>query len=144
MDSASAPRVLILEDDPYRIERFRAVLESIDRPAGFRIWSSAAKMINDLDAYLPAAGLISLDHDLEPRPGEFEDPGDGMDVVRFLTTRQPSCPVIVHSSNLERAAVMVRDLTAAGWQTTRVIPLPEQWIENDWASAVRQAMKTSL
>ena len=95
--------LLMLEDDNERIERFRAALKSLDPAMPLIVWRSARKMIAEVERYLPTARLISLDHDLEPVEGETEDPGDGIDVARFLAERPPACPVIVHSSNGRRS-----------------------------------------
>ena len=47
----------------------------------------------EVETYLPSARLISLDHDLEPQPGEPPDLGDGMVVARALASRRViPCP----------------------------------------------------
>ncbi len=73
--------ILILEDDPRRVERFLAAIKIIDNTINIRVWSNARIMIQEVDAYLPEARLISLDHDLIPTRDDIEDPGDGLDVA---------------------------------------------------------------
>ena len=94
--------VLILEDDLSRIERFKAVLNNIETDFELKVWRNAKKMIRELDGYLKTCILISLDHDLNPIRASGPDPGDGLDVARFLALRTPVCPIIVHSSNIIR------------------------------------------
>src|SRR5271170_2841088 len=95
LDSA----ILILEDDDARIARFTTILNGIAPNTPVIYWRSAWKMIRDLAPYLPNARLISLDHDLDPEAENSEDPGDGLDVAKFLAEQQPKCPIIVHTNN---------------------------------------------
>lgn len=114
--------LLMLEDDAERIERFTAVLRAIDPACPLVIWRSARKMLGEVDEFLPSCRLISLDHDLEPQPGDDEDPGDGIDVARSLAERPPVCPVIVHSSNGARSDWMMGEFELGGWDHHRVAP----------------------
>src|SRR4051794_35398727 len=88
--------LLMLEDDRERIVRFTAALKAVDPSVPLVIWRSAKTMIREVEPFLASARLISLDHDLEPWDGDVEDPGDGIDVAKFLAERSPVCPVIVH------------------------------------------------
>lgn len=59
-------------------------------------------MIAWLTNNLSSVTLISLDHDLGPnreRKGEVFDPGIGREVVDFLVSQKPTCPVIIHTTN---------------------------------------------
>lgn len=134
--------LLMLEDDAERIERFTATLGAIAPAMPLLVWRSAVRMIREVDAYLPAARLISLDHDLEPVEGD-EDPGDGIDVARYLAERRPVCPVIVHSSNGTRSDWMIGEFELGGWEYRRVAPLGDDWIESYWGSVVRDFLKRS-
>lgn len=89
-------------------------------------------MIADLTAAFPAVRLISLDHDLERAEGAVTDPGEGLEVAKFLAEREPICPVIVHSSNRVRSDWMLGELELGGWDVHRVAPLGDDWIEVDW------------
>src|SRR5262245_446384 len=69
--------LLILEDNAERIARFHAVLAGLAPGLPARLWRNAYRMLEDLPTVLPAATLISLDHDLDPEDGEADDPGTG-------------------------------------------------------------------
>jgi hypothetical protein len=130
--------VLILEDDLTRISRFKSVLNSIDANLGVKVWRNAGKMIKELDSYIQTAILISLDHDLEPIEPGGQDPGDGLDVARFLVSRTPVCPLIIHSSNISRSEIMAGVLELESWVVKRVAPIGDDWIEVEWASFAKQ------
>jgi hypothetical protein len=97
-------------------------------------------MIREAEPFLPSARLISLDHDLEPWDGDVEDPGDGIDVAKFLAERPPVCPVIVHTSNGPRADWMIGEFELGGWRYKRVAPIGEDWIEAYWRVVVRKLL----
>jgi hypothetical protein len=132
--------ILLLEDDPDRLRRFAAVLNQIAPALEVRTWRSARLMLAELPDCLTAARLISLDHDLSPWEGDHDDPGDGVEVVKFLVTHAQPCPVIIHSSNRERSDWMAGDLELAGWNYRRVAPLGEDWIEAYWAAVARRCL----
>lgn len=131
--------LLILEDDRDRIDRFTATLRVIAPSTPLIVWRSAARMIREVEPLLLSARLISLDHDLELSEGE-DDPGDGIDVARFLASRPPACPVIVHSSNGTRSDWMMGEFELGGWRYRRVAPLGEDWIEAYWGAVVGQIL----
>jgi hypothetical protein len=135
--------ILILEDNADRVRRFRTVLARIAPALPVQLWRSARVMVRELEPFLAKAVLLSLDHDLDPLDGDVEDPGDGLDVVKFLAERQPVCPVIVHSSNGPRADWMMGDLELAGWAYWRVAPLGEDWIEQSWRRVARRLLRPS-
>ncbi len=134
------PAVLMLEDDPERIERFTLALKRIDPALTLRVWHNALQIIEEANVYLPAARLISLDHDLEPWPDEPCDPGDGVMVVKALTLHRQRCPVIIHSSNGARSDWMAGDFELAGWNYRRVAPIGERWIEEYWRAVARDLL----
>jgi len=128
-------KILILEDDIERVGQFQQMLgESWES----YVWNNAHKMIIELPQYLNEADLISLDHDLYTLDEDNNDPGDGVMVAKWLETQKPSCPVIIHSSNTERSRWMLGYLELGGWQTKRVAPIGEDWIETLWISAVKE------
>jgi hypothetical protein len=133
--------ILILEDDRERIERFTAALRDIVPSIPLIVWRSASRMIREVEPFLPAARLISLDHDLEPGEGETEDPGEGIDVARFLAARPPVCPVIIHSSNGSRSDWMIGEFELGGWKYKRVAPIGDDWIESYWRAVVSKLLK---
>ncbi|MBX9737130.1 MAG: hypothetical protein K2X32_09415 [Phycisphaerales bacterium] len=125
------PLVLLLEDDRNRVDRMRAALgPQVD----LRVWSSARRMIDECAPLLDAAALISLDHDLESVDGD--DPGDGVEMAKYLVTTQKVLPVIIHTSNAERGRWMVGEFELAGWPLRRVLPFGERWIETEWLAEV--------
>lgn len=130
--------VLMLEDDAERIARFAADLRRADPSLHLVVWRSARRMLGELAGRLPTARLVSLDHDLEPDPA---DPGDGLDVARWLADRLPVCPVIVHTSNGLRGDAMMGELELGGWPRRRVLPLGDDWIEADWYRVVRRLLR---
>src|SRR5438067_171623 len=119
--------LLMLEDNAERVQRFTAALRAIAPELPLLIWRDAKVMIREVGPLLSSARLISLDHDLEP-PDDGPDPGDGLEVVKFLVAQPVLCPVILHSSNGERSRWMAGEFELAGWRHWRVVPLGDDWI----------------
>src|SRR3954453_14484557 len=111
-----APVVLMLEDDPERLDRFEMVAGKL----GVELiwWPDARAMIAEVGPLLPTAALVSLDHDLMPI--HDIEPGDGLDGAKHLA---PLCPVIIHTSNRLRGDAMEGELDLAGWTYHRVAPI---------------------
>ncbi len=84
---------------------------------------------------MDTCGLICLDHDLNPVVGEG-DPGDGLDLARFLAPLRLACPVLIHSSNGDRATRMVGEFQLQDWHVETVLPLGADWIEKYWRERV--------
>lgn len=135
--------ILMLEDDPARVARFAAVLAALNPVVRLVVWRDAHRMIREVEALLPAAKLVSLDHDLEPEPGH-PDPGDGLDVARFLAAQPVVRPVIIHTSNGERGDRMAGTFELARWRTRRVAPLGDDWVEVDWRAIVRRVLRRAV
>jgi hypothetical protein len=133
--------LLMMEDNADRIQRFTTTLRSIDSSLPFHVWRNAWSMIREMDAFLPAACLISLDHDLEPGEGNSDDPGTGWDLTKHLAALTPSCPIIMHTSNSERATWMMGEFEIGGWPFHRVAPIGDDWIEQDWRLLVQRLVK---
>jgi len=132
--------ILILEDDETRITRFTTILNEITPDTPVIYWRNAWKMIRESAPYLPNARLISLDHDLNPEAENSEDPGDGLMVAKFLAGQRPQCPIIVHTSNEDRARMMIGEFELAGCNARRVAPLGVDWIEDYWADVVQSLL----
>jgi hypothetical protein len=98
-------------------------------------------MIREAPPLLRAARLISLDHDLDPEDGSSDDPGTGWDLTKVLAELAPCCPVIIHTSNGERATWMMGEFHLCGWEYHRIAPIGDDWIENDWRRLVRRLLK---
>ena len=133
--------LLMLEDDAERITRFRAILAEIAPTLPLRIWRDAHVMIAEMDTLLPFTTLISLDHDLEPEMSTSTDPGTGWDLAQVLAERPPICPIILHTSNSDRATWMTGAFDMGGWKVYRVPPLGDDWIEFDWRRLVRRILR---
>lgn len=131
------PILLMLEDNAERLDRFRAIVAKLD--VELISWPEAHAMIAEMGQFLHAAVLISLDHDLEPI--STRDPGDGLDVARHLATLQPTCPIIIHTSNGIRGDLMEGELELAGWTYHRVAPIGDDWIEVDWFVVAKRALR---
>jgi hypothetical protein len=132
--------LLILEDNAKRIQRFTDALRGIDPNLPLLVWRDAHAMVREVGQHLPKAKLISLDHDLDPVEGGT-DPGDGLEVAEFLVAQPVACPVIIHSSNTERAQWMAGKFELAGWQCRQVAPLGDDWIEGVWCRLVKRLLK---
>jgi hypothetical protein len=131
--------ILILEDSHDRIQRFERVIRALDPAMPFRVWQDALSMVREVGDHIAAAHLISLDHDLIPLP-DGSDPGDGLDVAKFLAAQPIIRPVIVHTSNGERGRMMMGELQYAGWVCERIAPFGDDWIEREWAGVVRRIL----
>ena len=133
--------LLMLEDNAERLQRFIATLRQVDPGLSLRVWRNAHRMIEELGTHLPTARLISLDHDLDPEQDSQDDPGTGWELAKALAALPPVCPVIIHTSNGERATWMCGEFELGGWRCYRVPPLGDDWIERDWRRMVRRLLK---
>ena len=133
--------ILILEDNDERIAAFQETAALLGEDFALNVWRDAPSMIAECEEFFPAAALISLDHDLNPMPGATMDPGTGLDVARFLGDFLPVCPVLLHSSNVERVYSMLNELRFAGWTVDRVGPLGSDWIQTSWRKAARRFLE---
>jgi hypothetical protein len=131
--------LLMLEDDDERVQRFAAALRAVDPALPLMVWRDARVMVREVGRHLPAARVISLDHDLEPPEGG-PDPGDGLEVVKYLVSQPVVRPVIIHTSNGERSGWMAGEFDLAGWRHWRVAPLGDDWIEVDWRRLVKRLL----
>ena len=131
--------ILILEDSHDRIQRFERVIRQLVPAMPFHVWHDAPSMVREVGALIAGARLVSLDHDLMTLP-DGSDPGDGLDVARFLAAQSIIRPVIVHTSNGERGRMMMGELQYAGWVCERVTPFGDDWIERGWVGVVARIL----
>jgi hypothetical protein len=124
------------EDNTDRIKRFTETIRTVDSDLQLVVWKDAHAMVREIGLHLAKSRLICLDHDLEAIEGAG-DPGDGLLLVRFLISQPIIRPVIIHSSNFERSSLMERELKQARWPISRVVPIGDDWIEEDWRRTVR-------
>jgi ADP-ribosylglycohydrolase len=132
--------ILILEDNDERIAAFRKTVTALGDGFELKVWQDAPSMIAECEAFFPNTALISLDHDLNPMPGATADPGTGLDVAKFLADFLPACPVLIHSSNTDRAYSMQNELRFSHWVVDRVGPIGTDWIGTSWLRKVREMM----
>jgi len=130
--------ILILEDNDERIAAFQRAVAALGDCFEMRVWRDAHSMIAECESFFPSAVLISLDHDLNPLAGATVDPGTGLDVAKFLAECRPACPVIIHSTNADRAHSMHNELRFADWVADRVGPIGTDWIETIWLRKARE------
>ena len=135
--------ILILEDNEDRIRSFQSAVKSLGENFSVRIWFDAPNMIADLPSILNQACLISLDHDLNPQPNITADPGTGLEVAEFLAKQEPICPVLIHSTNHEKAWSMHNELRFAGWLVDRIGPIGDDWIQCLWLPKVKSLLQMS-
>ena len=136
----AAQKLLMLEDNGERLERFEVALRGIDPRIELKTWNAAELMIREAQIFLQSASLISLDHDLDSLP-DGSDAGDGLMVAKWLVSQPIVRPVIIHTSNGERSVWMEGEFDLAGWRTVRVAPIGDDWIETDWSRAVRRLLR---
>jgi len=132
--------ILILEDNDERVAAFERAVAALGDGFEAKVWRDAPSMCAGCEAYFPTAALISLDHDLNPAPGSKIDPGTGLDVARYLADFIPVCPLVIHSSNTDRAYSMQNEFRFAGWMADRVGPIGSDWIETSWLRHVRELL----
>ena len=136
----SGKLILILEDNEDRIRNFQSAVKSLGGNISERIWFDAPNMIADLSSVLNQACLISLDHDLNPQPNVTADPGTGLEVAEFLAKQKPICPVLIHSTNYEKAWSMHNELRFSNWQVDRVGPIGDDWVQCLWLPKVKSLL----
>jgi hypothetical protein len=137
--------IAILEDDERRIQAMRQILRQKLPKWSSHFFDNAPDMIVWLKEALLKVSLISLDHDLgqnRERNGEIFDPGIGRNVVDFLVTQKPICPVIIHTTNMIGGEGMKYVLSQAGWYYERVVPFGDiEWIEDLWIKKLLATIK---
>lgn len=139
-----AHKIAILEDNIDRQAVMRRCLADRFYTFDAHFFDEAGEMIRFLDRHLTETLVISLDNDLELKPGSdgrMIDPGAGVDVAEYLAGQPAVCPVVIHTTNTAAAEMMTTALDAAGWLTKRVIPFDDMtWIESDWFFVIRRAL----
>ena len=131
---------MILEDKPEHKAEFERLAPTLGEEFEVLIWDDANRMRNECERFLSRAALISLEHDLDPKPGACIDPGNGLDMARFLAEKPPVCPVIVHTSNTDRSFSILNELRFADWRVDRVGQVGQQWIEKYWTLKAKELL----
>ena len=133
--------ILILEDNAERLRDFERAVSQLGPSLHLRTWRDTKLMMAECHDVLHDAVLISLDHDLNKEKPDSSDPGDGLDVARFLARLPAICPVILHTSNTERVWSMHNEFRFGGWQAERVMPLGPNWVEQSWLPMARRLVE---
>jgi hypothetical protein len=127
-----------MEDRVVAFQAAIAQLPSVEIVA----WRDARIMIRDLPEHLPTTSLISLDHDLLPKKGGFDNPGTGLDVCKFLAKQKPMCPILLHTANYVKVWSMMNELSFSKWEIHRTPPvgMQEFWIETVWLTRIKMLL----
>src|SRR3989339_736564 len=118
-------KVLLLEDDPFRMQAFQEVLVAAD--IDHTMCADPIDFILELVTNAEDIQAISLDHDLSriERPCGSLTFECGCAVVAVMKRIKPFCPVILHSQNEFAAATMTTALREAAWNVAVVTDPPE-------------------
>ena len=134
--------VVLLEDDERRAAAMAARLRDRFPAYSVRVWSNSRELCEALPEIWDDVALISLDHDLAVESGDdgrLVDQGDGLEVAEHLARRDPTFPVLLHSTNGDAVERMDRLLRKRGWETARVTPFNDlEWIHQAWWPAARR------
>ena len=137
--------IAILDDEPIRIEAMCQQIIQRFTNLEHKTFDNAPDMIQWLKDSLEDVVVMSLDHDLGPnreRSGEVFDPGIGRDVVNFIESHKPTCPIIVHTTNHFGGEGMQYALEDAGWKVERIVPSSElTWITGRWINVVTELIE---
>jgi len=109
--------ILILEDNEERIGAFQKAVAALGPDFELKIWREAPTMCAECEQYLSRAALISLTYGSYPKPFD-----NGLCAAKFLAEARPVCPVLVHSSETDRASLIENELKSANWIVERVHP----------------------
>ena len=135
--------LLLLEDNAERIAAFEAVIPELGSDWRMQVWRDAPTMLAECQDYFTNTHLISLDHDLNPQPGAAVDPGTGLEVAKLLASHFPFCPIIIHSTNADRAWSMHNELRFGGWTVERFGPIGDDWFRKLWLPKARELLASS-
>jgi hypothetical protein len=119
----------MLEDNDERIAAFQKTIgrpgTALNRRSGATRPSSAQNARN-ISTLRP---LISLDHDLIPARRAQLDRGRGLDPAQFHAASGAGWPVIIHSTDADRAYSRHNKLRIAGWAAEQVVPIGTDWVQ---------------
>lgn len=131
--------IFILEDNPSRLSAMLKVLADLFPTIPIHTEPSAPAAIAWLQSHQPHLTLICLDHDLLPPTPTSPDPGTGRDVANHLASQPPTCPIIIHTTNIPAGDGMLFTLQQAHWPTFRVHPHNDNtWVTTDWKHCLTQ------
>jgi CheY-like chemotaxis protein len=118
------------------------VLDAVLTGLAIHIEDAERSAIEWLTAHQVDVDLISLDHDLDSvdrRECPPVDHGCGRPVADFIASREPTCPVIIHTSNAVAGDGMHYELKRGKWPVSRVYPRDHhEWITTDWRREIER------
>ena len=137
------PRILLIEDDPHRIEIFRKLVAGsefvlIEAKSGGRAMGILRKGMTD--------GIVGvcLDNDLEKQClTESDQSLSGTKLISAISLSIPrSAPILIHSMNASQPPAMERRLTSYGFSVTRIHMVAlTQTSFNEWLQEVRDNLE---
>lgn len=115
------PRILLIEDDPLRIEKIQNWLKDTDFVMIEASSGGKAKGILRKNMTDGIAGVM-LDHDLEKQRLTSADMTiSGTDLINGISQSMPKhIPVLVHSMNDSKSPLMAKKLTQQGYCVTKI------------------------
>ena len=131
-------RIFIVEDDQRRVDWFRAWLPKDMRLVHAR---SGGRALGVIQRDRTAFSGIMLDHDLQQQAISASDSNiSGSVVIRaVMQFMSPTVPVMIHSMNPGKAAIMGKALEKTGFSVTRM-PMGEmsKTAFLEWLDEVRE------
>ena len=114
------PRILLIEDDPDRISKFRAWVANT--PFVLIEATTGGQAVGVVNRGGDGVAGILLDHDLNTAPKTLQDQTtSGSHVVASIIKHIPkTIPILVHSMNVTQGEQMFRRLQGAGFSATRI------------------------
>lgn len=115
------PRILLIEDDPERIERINQWLKNTDFVLIEASSGGKAKGILKKGMTGGIAGVM-LDHDLEKQRLTSADMSiSGTDLIKGISQSIPKhIPILVHSMNDSKSPLMAKQLNHQGYSVTKI------------------------
>jgi CheY-like chemotaxis protein len=115
------PRVVLIEDDPGRINWFTRQMESTEFVLAVARSGGQALGMLGKGSTAAIAGLL-LDHDLSDSPiTDMDARLSASDVLPVIQRRlHPTVPVLIHSHNVSQPVRIQRALEATGFSVTRI------------------------
>lgn len=142
---ALKPRLLLIEDDPDRIEKFRTWV--VDTPFVLIEATTGGQAMGVVSRGAEGIAGICLDHDLNSSPKTAQDQlTSGSNVVAAIVKHIPkTVPILVHSMNVTKGEEMHRRLLGAGFSATRIrMAVLDQARFANWLVDVTESWEDSL
>ena len=134
---SSTRSILLLEDNEKRIARFRQLVAELGAGLELKVWRDTHSMLAECEPFFARATLICLNDAPNSQPVTDTEP----DLSTFLGDFLPVCPVLIHSSDLDRAVSIQGELDRAGWRVDRVSSSEADRIETTWLRRARELIE---